>query len=442
MPPNTRGFHVINPIVNINNGDDVVIPEDDAKIHCAIIGCGMMGQEHISYIMSYSQHIQIDFLCDPHEPSLAKALSVMRKFQQEKSSSTILSHEPTTFTNEDDLLRRAALNQIDLLVIASPNHLHTPTLLRWAKHDLTILVEKPVAVNKEQISQLRQLSQHPEWNARIWVAMEYRFIPAIAKLISLLPTVGEIKMVTIRENRYPFLHKINGWNRNLANTGDSLVEKCCHFFDLFRLITGQEAKLSKVRAIAQRGLNYETEEPVPDQQPIIDSAFVTLPFKKVSSHDGAIDDRWKNTIGCLELCMYAEGSRHQEEVIVTGTKGRLEAYLPENKVYMYQRPSHKTWNDRSVPPPVDSIGRHVFDCTNVKEVHGIDDCDLPTHGGYHYSSTGVEWYYLLSELRKHKRTGTFKPQVSLEDGIRAVEIGLKATSAIVNNLDDDDDDED
>jgi hypothetical protein len=26
------------------------------------------------------------------------------------------------------------------------------------------------------------------------------------------------------------------------------------------------------------------------------------------------------TMGCLELCMYAEGSRHQEEIIVTGTK--------------------------------------------------------------------------------------------------------------------------
>ena len=38
--------------------------------------------------------------------------------------------------------------------------------------------------------------------------MEYRFIPAIAKLISLLPAIGDLKMVTIRETRYPFLDKI------------------------------------------------------------------------------------------------------------------------------------------------------------------------------------------------------------------------------------------
>jgi myo-inositol 2-dehydrogenase/D-chiro-inositol 1-dehydrogenase len=92
-----------------------------------------------------------------------------------------------------------------------------------------------------------------------------------------------------------------------------LVEKCCHFFDLFRLITGQEAVLHKIRALAQRGLNYQ-DEPTEFVTPIIDSAYVTMPFR---------DDKggkWSSTIGCLELCMFSEGSRHQEEIIVTGTK--------------------------------------------------------------------------------------------------------------------------
>jgi predicted dehydrogenase len=94
------------------------------------------------------------------------------------------------------------------------------------------------------------------------------------------------------------------------------VEKCCHFFDLFRLITGKEVKLTKVKALAQRGINYHDEE---DQfeTPIIDSAFVTMPFQ---NEDGPGRPDRSNVIGCLELCMFAEGSRHQEEIIVTGTK--------------------------------------------------------------------------------------------------------------------------
>lgn len=116
-------------------------------------------------------------------------------------------------------------------------------------------------------------------------------------------------------------------------------------------------------------------------------------------------------------------------------QGRLEAYLPENKVYFFERPSHEVWKDRSIPPPPGSARQHIIDCSDVKDVHGIDG-EIPTHGGYHYSSTAVEWYHLLNEIRRHKETGKFCPQVSLNDGMRAVEIGLQATTALVADLKD------
>jgi myo-inositol 2-dehydrogenase / D-chiro-inositol 1-dehydrogenase len=217
-----------------------------------------------------------------------------------------------------------------------------------------------------------------------------------------------------------------------------LISYSCHFFDLMRLITGREANLSRMKTMAQRGLNYHDEPPVPvsgsddddegdDFVPIIDAAYVTLPFQS--------NDKVK-AMGCLELCMYADGSRHQEEIIVTGTKGRLEAYLPENKVYSFQRPSVNQWTNRSEPPPLSSIIRNVYDCSDVCEVHGIDhDQDsspIPTHGGYHYSSTAVEWYKLLEGMQQYQQTGIWNPLVSLEDGLRAVEMGLQATESIVN----------
>ena len=107
--------------------------------------------------------------------------------------------------DEDELLEHAG--EIDLLVVASPNFLHTPTLLKWGSHDITILVEKPVAVSPEQYDMLRDLESRDDFRARIWVAMEYRFMPAVAKLLQLLPQIGDIKMVTIRENRFPFLRE-------------------------------------------------------------------------------------------------------------------------------------------------------------------------------------------------------------------------------------------
>jgi len=184
------------------------LPSEDDKIRVAILGCGMMGQEHISYIAGY-RDLRIDFFCDPYEPSLSKALRVMECFNNTSLPITLL-------TDESDLLSYA--DDIDLLVIASPNYLHTESLAKWGKHNLTILVEKPVAVSQEQHDFLTKLAAEPDFIARIWVAMEYRYIPAIAKLISLLPTIGDLKMCTIRENRYPFLHKIGAWNRDPSKT--------------------------------------------------------------------------------------------------------------------------------------------------------------------------------------------------------------------------------
>ncbi len=165
----------------------------ETKINVAVLGTGMMGCEHISYMEKYPQ-IKIKFLCDSSPEMLEKASSLI-------STDT---DKPEIFESEKCLLER--VDDIDLLVIATPNYMHTPHLLRWAHHKLVILVEKPVAISEKQVKALRAAS--PFFQASIWVAMEYRYIPAVQKLYQLLPSIGPIKNITIRENRFPFLSKV------------------------------------------------------------------------------------------------------------------------------------------------------------------------------------------------------------------------------------------
>ena len=85
--------------------------------------------------------------------------------------------------------------------------------------------------------------------------------------------------------------------------------------------------------------------------------------------------------------------------------------------------------DRSIPPPQESIRE-----TNVKEIHNIyDEEQMPTHGGYHYSSTAVEWLKLIYAIQTCRKSGDWIPEVPLDDGLRAVEMGMMATSSIVND---------
>eukprot|EP00557_Chaetoceros_sp_GSL56_P000783 CAMPEP_0176498350 /NCGR_PEP_ID=MMETSP0200_2-20121128/12269_1 /TAXON_ID=947934 /ORGANISM="Chaetoceros sp., Strain GSL56" /LENGTH=425 /DNA_ID=CAMNT_0017896541 /DNA_START=194 /DNA_END=1471 /DNA_ORIENTATION=- len=371
---------------------------------------------------------------------LIKAASLISKEKQE---------QPELFHLEHQLLEK--IRDIDLLVIATPNYLHTPQLLRWAMNDLCILVEKPIAISEKQVRALRAAS--PMFKAQIWTAMEYRFIPAVNKLIQLLPNIGPIKNVTIRENRFPFLSKVGEWNKDVDKSGDTLVEKCCHFFDLFRLITQQEVRNSTAKV--HRGLlceEYGYDKRTDNPTPIIDSAYVLMDFQEHSNRATTTcynNNRFsgqQGTLGCLELCMFADGSRHQEEIVVTGLKGRVEAYLPENKVFYYQRPKRRSmhsdgtnddqngnyiWVDLSQPPPRSSIKEEIIDCSNLSNVYSFAN-EIPQHAGHHYCSTAVEWKFLIDQVQNWKNGGKFVPQVSLDDGIKAVEMGMQAQMNISN----------
>lgn len=56
------------------------------------------------------------------------------------------------------------------------------------------------------------------------------------------------------------------------------------------------------------------------------------------------------------------------------------------------------------------------------------------HSGYHYSSTAIEWKYLIDAIRDSREGGQpFVPKVSLDDGIKAVEMGITSQANISNN---------
>ena len=63
-------------------------------------------------------------------------------------------------------------------------------------------------------------------------------------------TAGDVKMVAIREHRFPFLDKVDNWNRFSRNTGGTLVEKCCHFFDLMNLVIAARSARSSASSVS------------------------------------------------------------------------------------------------------------------------------------------------------------------------------------------------
>jgi len=247
-------------------------------VRYAVIGTGMMGHEHIRNL-ALVPGAEVVAYADPSSE------------QRWWTRQLVPDAEP--FADVGELLRRA---RVDAVVVASPNHTHAQVLEAVFESRLPVLCEKPLCTTvADALRVVERAERHP---ALFQVAMEYRFMAPIARLLEEVRSgrIGRLRMLAIREHRYPFLPKVGDWNRFALNTGGTFVEKCCHFFDLMRLITASEP----VRVYASAGMDVNHLDEVYDgQRPdILDNGFVTVDFDSGAR-------------ALLDLCMFAEASRNE-----------------------------------------------------------------------------------------------------------------------------------
>ncbi len=342
----------------------------------AIIGAGMMGREHINNLALVSG-AQLVALSDPHQLSLDESAAHAIPY----------GFSPACFLDTEEML---ASTQLDAVIISAPNHTHFEIMQGVMKHDVAILLEKPMCTTVADARGLHAAAQtysHP-----IWVGMEYRYMPPIWEFIDRVRNglTGDVKMLSIKEHRFPFLKKVGDWNRFSKNTGGTLVEKCCHFFDLMRYILQDEP--TRVFASGGQDVNHLDESYNGRRPDILDNAYIVVEFAK-------------GTRAILDLCMFAEGSEEQEAIYAIGDIGKLEVGIPSAKL---------TWSPRDKSGPV---------------VENIDTPSAALEAGDHHGAT----FFQLSRFHQSLMADT-PPEVSTYDGLIAVQIGAAAHQSIETGL--------
>ena len=228
-------------------------------IKYAIVGAGAMGREHIRNIEIIDE-AEVVALSDTNSESLNQSLTLLKK-------------DIPAFNNHYDLINA---NLADAYIVATPNFTHLEILKDITKSNAHLLIEKPLCTTLQDCKEIANLTM--DYPGIIWTAMEYRYMPPIQKMIREIhnKTIGRLHMLSIREHRFPFLHKVDDWNRFTFNTGGTLIEKCCHFFDLMRLIVQSEP--SKVYASGHQDVNHLNEKYNGKTPDIIDNAYVIVDF--------------------------------------------------------------------------------------------------------------------------------------------------------------------
>lgn len=353
-------------------------------VNYGIIGCGMMGQEHLHNIaLLPGARVAGIFEPDRYMADAAKAIAPNARL----------------CASIEELL---GLEELDCLLIASPNFRHVEQFEEIAaRRPLPLMIEKPLYTDPAQAPRL--LALEASYPAPVWVAMEYRYMPPIQTFIDeLQAATGGPTMLTIREHRFPFLKKVGDWNRFNRYSGGTFVEKCCHFFDLMRLIL--KAEPVRVMASAGQDVNHKDERYGDEAPDIWDAGFVIVDFDNGSR-------------AMLELCMYAEGSTYQEEMTALGPTGKIEAKIPGPSQF---------WPTHLGAPPVSQV------IVSPREPKGPQMLEVPVDpallaAGSHNGSTFYEHVRFLGVVR-----GEAQPEVTLRDGMRAVEMGMAAQESAVS----------
>ncbi len=341
------------------------------EIRYGIVGTGMMGIEHIRNIAAIDG-ARVTAVADPYPPSLETALDELD------------ATDVVACNSADELIDSG---RCDAVVVATPNDTHVDVLLKLMPTALHVLVEKPLCTSVEDCD--RVIAAAVGRTAITWVGLEYRYLPPVARLIDEVfsDRLGKLRMLSIREHRFPFLEKVGNWNRFSRRTGGTLVEKCCHYFDLMNHITGGQA----VRVFASGGQDVNHLNEIYDGLPcdILDNAFVTVDYD-----NGAR--------ALLDLCMFAEGGRNQEEIAAVGDRAKTESYLPSSEFSVGVR------SGEMFQPRIETVHR--------------DDI---RYQGFHHGASYLEHLDFLDAVR----TGS-PAKVSLADGRAATALGVAAHRSI------------
>lgn len=137
---------------------------------------------------------------------------------------------------------------VDAVFITTPHNTHASFVVQALKHGKHVFVEKPLAMNREELKQISKcLDECP--SQRLMVGFNRRFSPHTTALKEWLRSTNSSKavVITVNAGMIPADH----WTQDLEVGGGRITGEACHFIDLARFIV--DSTIESVVATAMRG---------------------------------------------------------------------------------------------------------------------------------------------------------------------------------------------
>ncbi|NBP01750.1 MAG: gfo/Idh/MocA family oxidoreductase [Proteobacteria bacterium] len=209
------------------------------KYNVGIIGCGAILPRHLEAIEA-NKNFKLVAICDIQH-TLVKSIAKRLKVK--------------AFTDYTEMVTS---KDIDFVVIATPNSLHTEQALFALQNGCDILVEKPVAFDESETKSI--IAAASKFGQKAYCVLQVRLNPTVQLTKKLLEEglLGEIRGVNLVQRWQRPLEYFTGWRAEPSVGGGTLYECGIHYLDILQYLFGKPKVLgAKTYEIKHKSIGIE-----------------------------------------------------------------------------------------------------------------------------------------------------------------------------------------
>jgi predicted dehydrogenase len=163
---------------------------------------------------------------------------------------------PNVYVGRDNWKNLLEKEELDIVSICTPNYLHAPIVLKAIENDCNILCEKPIAISREELSQIEEKLKNK--NLIFFTSFHKRYNPIFKLLKDLIENDALGKIISVRYffshyGPYKSWHAISEekWFFDSDKAGGGvLLDLGVHCIDIMRYLIGEYDIVN--------GINYNT----------------------------------------------------------------------------------------------------------------------------------------------------------------------------------------
>jgi len=145
----------------------------------------------------------------------------------------------------DDLELLLRRDDVHLVVICTPNHLHAAEAMRAARAGKHLLVEKPIALSLEELQELVTVVQRAGVKAAAGFVLRWNPLVRLARHLLQEGTLGELVLAEAEYVAYVDSSRPGwDWKRRRAASGGAVLLLGCHAVDALRYCAGEIVAVS------------------------------------------------------------------------------------------------------------------------------------------------------------------------------------------------------